>query len=72
MISGSVLLNIQHQVTVRAAQSDEMDLDWGLKIGRSTAEYHLVFEVLRGVPQQLPFFMPVCQELSISSSLALP
>lgn len=47
-----------------------MELGWGLKIDRSAAEYHLVFWVLRGVPQQLPSFTPVCQELSISPALA--
>lgn len=63
------MLNSKDQVSVRAAPSDEMELGWGLKIGRSAVEYHLVFWALRGVPQQLPSFMPVCQELSISPAL---
>lgn len=38
-----MVLNSQDQVSVMAARSDENELGWGLKIGRSAAEYHLVF-----------------------------
>lgn len=69
-ISWAKPLNIQDRVSLRSTQSEKMELGWGLKIGRSAAEYHLVFWVLRGAPQQLPSFTPVCQELSISPALA--